>query len=158
MIKKKRENNMRCLMNKIFNKESKKGFTLAELLVVVAIVGILVAISVPLFTAQLGKARQATNNANLRAAKVAAVSEYMTVTDGDEKNVITYKYDVEKGTVKQESLDAAYTPEGAQKLVINDAGIETGAPKVSTSKVYSEIYVKVAGDANNDATVTLYAK
>ena len=39
-------------------RENKKGFTLAELLVVVAIVAILVAISVPIFTSQLGKARR----------------------------------------------------------------------------------------------------
>ena len=62
---------MKNLMKKI--RGNKKGFTLAELLVVVAIVGILVAISIPVFTAQLGKARRATNNANLRAAKAAAV-------------------------------------------------------------------------------------
>ena len=57
---------------------NKKGFTLAELLVVVAIVAILVAISVPIFTAQLSKAQKATNQANMRAAKVAAVAQYMT--------------------------------------------------------------------------------
>ena len=61
---------MKSLFKKI--RGNKKGFTLAELLVVVAIVGILVAISIPAFTAQLGKARRATNNANLRAAKAAA--------------------------------------------------------------------------------------
>ena len=46
---------MKSLLKKA--RENKKGFTLAELLVVVAIVGILVAISIPVFTAQLGKAR-----------------------------------------------------------------------------------------------------
>ena len=36
-------------------KENKKGFTLAELLIVVAIIAVLVAISIPIFTAQLEK-------------------------------------------------------------------------------------------------------
>ena len=53
-------------------KEDKKGFTLAELLIVVAIIGVLVAVSIPIFTAQLSKARLATNQANARAAKAAA--------------------------------------------------------------------------------------
>lgn len=55
--------------------KAKKGFTLAELLIVVAIVGILVAISVPIFTSQRKKAIIATNQANIRAAKVTALNE-----------------------------------------------------------------------------------
>ena len=58
----------------MFKKINKKGFTLAELLIVVAIIGVLVAISIPIFTAQLKKARLATNQANARAAYAAAVA------------------------------------------------------------------------------------
>lgn len=46
---------------------NKRGFTLAELLIVVAIIAVLVAISIPIFTSQLAKARAATDAANIRA-------------------------------------------------------------------------------------------
>ena len=48
-------------------RKQNKGFTLAELLIVVAIIGLLVAISIPIFSNQLRKARMATNQANARA-------------------------------------------------------------------------------------------
>lgn len=59
------------------NKNNKKGFTLAELLIVVAIIAVLVAISIPIFHAQLRKARLAANQANGRAAFSAAEAAYL---------------------------------------------------------------------------------
>lgn len=87
---------MKGLIKKV--RENKKGFTLAELLVVVAIVGILVAISIPVFTAQLSKARKATNQANLRAAKAAAIADYLT-EKSDATEDVTYNYDMTTGGV-----------------------------------------------------------
>ena len=49
-------------------RKNKKGFTLAELLIVVAIIAVLVAISIPIFTGQLEKSREATDAANIRSA------------------------------------------------------------------------------------------
>ena len=51
------------------------GFTLAELLIVVAIIAVLVAISIPVFTAQLTRAQISTDEANIRAAYAQVVSD-----------------------------------------------------------------------------------
>ncbi len=53
-----------------------KGFTLAELLIVVAIIGILVAISIPIFNKKLEKAREAYDLATMRQAASAAIDLY----------------------------------------------------------------------------------
>ena len=63
-------------------KKNKKGFTLAELLIVIAIIGVLVAISIPIFNNQLRKARLATNKANARAAFSAAEVAYLDYVAG----------------------------------------------------------------------------
>jgi prepilin-type N-terminal cleavage/methylation domain-containing protein len=54
--------------------KNRKGFTLAELLIVVAIIAVLVAISIPIFSRQLEKARDAASVANLRSAYSEAMS------------------------------------------------------------------------------------
>ena len=77
--------------------KNKKGFTLAELLIAVAIIGVLVAISIPIFTSQLEKSRQAVDLANMRSAKAAAVAEWMT--DGMPDGYSGY-YDASSGTMK----------------------------------------------------------
>ena len=54
-----------------------KGFTLAELLIVVAIIAVLVAVAIPVFTAQLEKAKVATTLANIRAGYAEAQARAM---------------------------------------------------------------------------------
>ena len=59
-------------------RDDNKGFTLAELLIVVAIIGVLVAISIPIFSKQLEKARDATTLANLRNVYAEVQTEYIS--------------------------------------------------------------------------------
>lgn len=85
-------------------KKLHKGFTLAELLIVVAIIAALVAISIPIFTARLKKARFAVNQSNARSAMSAAITCFLETPD-DVKETTTkdcyqhmyFRYDTKTG-------------------------------------------------------------
>lgn len=66
---------MRNLREKL-NKEN--GFTLIEMLIVVAIIAILIAISIPMVNRSLERAREATDAANERAALGLAMVEVLS--------------------------------------------------------------------------------
>lgn len=79
-------------------KRLKKGFTLAELLIVVAIIAVLTAIAVPLFVTSIDKANKATDEANMRAVRVAATYEILSAvepetTEQGSEMIYTYKTD-----------------------------------------------------------------
>ena len=88
-------------MNKNLKKRSKKGFTLIELVVVIAILGILAAILVPVISGFIETANQATDNANARlvyqaaamwfAANSPSATTALTCSSGTEAtNISTY--------------------------------------------------------------------
>ncbi len=85
----------------MFKKLNKKGFTLAELLIVVAIIGVLVAISIPIFTSQLEKSKEATDMANLRAAYAEGVADLLQgkVGNADIDYSTTYYYNTTTGKI-----------------------------------------------------------
>ena len=100
-------------MNNLKRKLSKTGgFTLVEMLIVVAIIAILIAVSIPLVNSALEKARDATDQANERSAKAEAVLLYMGVTDLDadavHKSGGGYIYDAVNGKLQTGDLTTAY--------------------------------------------------
>lgn len=124
-------------------RENKKGFTLAELLIVVAIIGVLVAVSIPIFTAQLQKARRATNQANARSAKAEAVAEYLQL-DATPADSTVFVYNIETGA--KDSSTAALTTATVQGTDAND----------QTKYPGDKVYDKVSVTLDTSGSVTVY--
>jgi len=94
-------------MSKLTRK-SNKGFTLIELMIVVAIIGILAAIAIPNFLRFQLKSMSSEGKVNIAAIRTAQES-----------------YNAEFGTYVQAALSPATATVGAQKVVFTDVGAGT---------------------------------
>ena len=78
------------------------GFTLVEMLIVVAIIAILIAVSIPLVSTALEKAREATDAANERSFKAELTIAYLSgLKVGADDFVVgnAYVYDAANGSI-----------------------------------------------------------
>ena len=92
---------------KINMKNNKKGFTLMEMLIVVAIIAVLVAIAIPVLNSTLEKSREAADAANLRAAYAEVMINALEDPDG---------------TVAPIDVDATQTIDGWDNKTIESIG------------------------------------
>lgn len=119
-------------------RERREGFTMAELLIVVAIIAVLVAIAIPVFTSQLEKSRDAADAANVRSAYAEASAAYITATDG---TAATYAYNVDI-----QSTDGNWAQNGTDTFEI--AGVDVKMVQNAKS-------VAVAFASDGSYTITL---
>lgn len=93
---------------------NKKGFTLMEMLIVVAIIAILIAIAIPTFNNALNKAKVGTDTANIRSGYAAAKVEALAgnASAGD---VFTLCDD---GSVKKTAGADAYETKGKNETTV----------------------------------------
>lgn len=113
------------MKNLMKTKVNKKGFTLAELLIVVAIIAVLVAISIPIFTSQLEKSRDATDEANVRSA-IAEVTAAVLSDDKDDSGNgdVEYKGGTYTMTVKAKGQKEGWSGAASTTESIKIGGIE----------------------------------
>ena len=90
---------------------NKKGFTLMEMLIVVAIIAVLVAIAIPTFSNSLTKAKEAADVANVRA--LYAEWQIAMMTDGE--NLPADKTAYLKGTTLNDDGNLKYTKDTSGK-------------------------------------------
>ena len=100
------------------NQNNQKGFTMAELLIVVAIIAVLVAIAIPIFNKQIEKSREAYDIATMRQAASAAVDLYYAgVKDGPSAVNAGLKW--HSGTAEKANAAGVYDP-GTGKIYSKD--------------------------------------
>ena len=130
--------------------KNRKGFTLMEMLIVVAIIAILVIIAIPTFNSALAKARAATDVANIRSGYAAALVEAMTngVETGNGANN-TYYLQKDGSVSKTGTEDATTNTTIGGKFAVN-----SGTGTVITWNKDQTIAYVVADGADGVPVVT----
>lgn len=116
-------------------RKNEKGFTLVELLIVVAIIGILAAIAIPQFTKYKRNASLANCNSDLRNCISEAASQYAL-----NNAAYTNCSDLDGNKLVNYGVNASEM--GAVDLV----GTDGGTPTTTTITVYDSISMKLAID------------
>ena len=151
-------------MNNLKAKLKKQGgFTLIEMLIVVAIIAILIAIAIPMVNKALERAREATDQANERAAIGLAMVANMTFepgsTDADDAGISTAGgtgyYVVAKDTTSGTSSSGKLVKEFPSAGEFSAYGKGTSAGDIKADNAGKIVAVVIVTEANK-ATYTGY--
>ena len=104
-------------------KRNQKGFTIMEMLIVVAIIAILVAIAIPTFNNALTKSKEAADIANIRAAYAEEMVTALT-EEGNAKTPNEFKTAIEPSLNFKDRLEIT---NGSSTIVYKATKVKTEA-------------------------------
>ena len=137
--------------------KNRKGFTLMEMLIVVAIIAILVIIAIPTFNSALAKARAATDVANIRSGYAAALVEAMTdgiKGAGAGKDSVEY-YLQNDGTVAAKGTNDYTCVGAAENAGATDSTLVGGVVKAKEISWEKGDKIKYTVKENKDGTISV---
>ena len=136
-------------------KKNNKGFTLAELLIVVAIIAVLVAIAIPVFTGQLEKAREATDAANIRNAYAENLVGILEDPSNANLRQTTVDFQQQQAGWQNETIEESLNALAVTNTAGNgDLDVEvTGTPTAGGSATFA--YTVGTATANPKVTITI---
>ena len=132
-------------------RKSKKGFTLIELMVVVAIIGVLSLLGLRLYANQQDKAKEAIVKANAGTVQVQIQTELADAA-------AIYELDDALAAVQAINLRNPFDGSEGVGAVKEDAGTETGEGVVGVSFSSPVFTVKAYGKGGKDMEYTLTAQ
>lgn len=138
--------------------KSRKGFTIAELLIAVAVLAVLAAVSIPIFTSQLEKSRESVDLSNIRAAYSEVMAD--AIIDGQDHTsktiILKQETDDWQNTSGRDSLYGIAARVVGKPAAKGKAWVKYNAAAAQTI-IYFEIPVpgdKATEDAKNFAADT----
>ena len=143
------------MMNKMRKMKNKKGFTLMEMLIVVAIIAILIAIAIPTFASSLNKARIATDEANIRSGYASVM---VRVLDPDNAlaaadTTVTYTLNKDGSVSTAGETKDNYTCQGNQ----TQTGASIGGIAMTTGWKKGDTISYTYDNATGKVTITVGA-